>query len=123
MPDQVTQPDVHDDLKIFERESHVNATNLNKVEIRNLQSQLDKMSQQTQAVISGVLVAAVLIFITVAVEIILFHSNGVSEEEYINALNQHKEYNQLYIDAKLSEFEIKFATTSVRDASKLNSKI
>ncbi len=118
MPEETTQPNTQNDLKIFEGESHVGATKLYEVEIKNLQSQLDKMSQQTQAVISGVLVAAVLIFITVAVEIILFHSNGVSEEEYINALNQHKEYNQLYIDSKLSEFEIMSASTSARDASK-----
>lgn len=99
MPGETPQDNNQDPLNLFGGDSHIGSS------IQELQGQIDRQAQLSQNIIFGVLIAFVFITVTVAIEVVLFHSNGVSEEEYINALDNHKAYTELLIDNKISELK------------------
>ncbi|MCA9355168.1 hypothetical protein KC865_01285 [Candidatus Kaiserbacteria bacterium] len=101
MPEDPQQATNQDPLNLFNSDSHIGFS------LQGLQGQIDKQAQLSQNVIIGVLVAFIFVIVTVAIEIILFHSDSVSEEEYLHALEQQKENTELLIDNKLSEFKEK----------------
>jgi hypothetical protein len=85
--------------------ANIDLTSEQVTEGLSLQDQIDNQNKFSQNVILTVVFAAFLILVTVAIEVIVFHSNGVSEEEYISALENQKEYTELLIDNKLSEYK------------------
>ena len=93
-----------------------------KDQLNSFEEKLDGQAKFSRNIIIGVAVAAFLILFTVAVEVVLFHSNGVSEEEYINALNEQEKYLELLIDSKISEIKAE-QSAGARDTIQLESEI
>lgn len=115
MPEEPQQANNQDPLNLFGGDVPLISS------LQGLQGQIDKQSQLLQNVIFAVLIAFVFITVTVAVEVIFLHSNGVSEEEYTRALESQKEYTELLIDNKLSEFKSD-NFTDARDTIRLESE-